>query len=104
MEIQVNSSSQIAIRRDMRKRNPEAGLVVFWVKLRERGYTHTVTSLWRVLKRLNALLVKLPNPKCIPKPYEQMCYPGQRVQVDVKEVPAACAADDASRVDLLNDV
>ena len=24
---------------DMRRRNPNAGLVVFWVKLRERGYS-----------------------------------------------------------------
>ena len=33
---------------------------------------------------------KLPNPKYIPKPYEQMRYPGQRVQIDVKFVPASC--------------
>ena len=28
-----------------------------------------------------------------PKPYEQMTYPGQRVQVDVKVVPRRCIAD-----------
>ena len=39
--------------------------------------------------------VKPPNPKYIPKPYEQMRYPGQRVQVDVKFVPAACIVADA---------
>lgn len=33
---------------------------------------------------------KLPNPKYIPKPYEQMRYLGQRVQIDVKFVPASC--------------
>ena len=33
---------------------------------------------------------KLPNPKYIPKPYEQMQYPGQRVQIDVKFVPKSC--------------
>jgi transposase len=26
----------------------------------------------------------------IPKPYEQMQYPGQRIQIDVKHVPRAC--------------
>jgi len=36
--------------------------------------------------------VKPRNPKYIPKPYEQMTYPGQRVQIDVKHVPAACLA------------
>ena len=28
-----------------------------------------------------------------PKPYEQMQYPGQRVQIDVKVVPRRCIAD-----------
>lgn len=36
------------------------------------------------------MAVKLPNPKYIPKPYEQMRYPGQRVQIDVKYVPKSC--------------
>ena len=42
------------------------------------------------------MAVKLPNPKYVPKPYEQMSYPGQRGQIDVKFVPAACLAGDAS--------
>ena len=36
------------------------------------------------------MAVKPPNPKYIPKPYEKMLYPGQRVQIDVKVVPSAC--------------
>ena len=37
------------------------------------------------------MAVKLPNPKkYTPKPYEQMSYPGQRVQIDVKFVPKIC--------------
>lgn len=36
------------------------------------------------------MAVKPPNPKYIPKPYEKMPYPGQRVQIDVKVVPSAC--------------
>jgi len=30
----------------------------------------------------------------IPKPYEQMTYPGERVQIDVKHVPSACLVGD----------
>ena len=80
----------------MRRRNPNAGLVVFWVKLMERGYTRTITGLYRVLRRLDQMPVHLPNPKYIAKPYEEMTYPGQRVQIDVKHVPASCitAQDD----------
>ena len=36
---------------DMRKRNTNAGLVVFWVKLRQRGYSRSITGLYRVLRR-----------------------------------------------------
>ena len=68
---------------DMRRRNPEAGLVVFWVKLTLRGYKRSIPSLWRVLKRLTSQTIKPPNPKYVAKPYEKMLYPGQRVQVDV---------------------
>ena len=41
------------------------------------------------------MAVKLPNPKYIPKPYEQMKYLGQRGQIDVKFVPSACLVGDA---------
>ena len=38
---------------------------------------------------------KLPNPKYVPKPYEQMDYPGQRIQIDVKFVPSCCLVNEA---------
>lgn len=75
---------------DMRKRNPNAGLVVFWVKLMQRGYTRSITGLYRVLRRQGQMAVKPPNPKYIPKPYQLMYRPGERIQIDVKHVPAAC--------------
>lgn len=80
---------------DMRRRNPHAGLVIFWVKLRQRGYKRSITGLYRVLRRQGLLAVKPPNPKYVPKPYEQMSYPGQRIQVDVKFVPAVCLVNEA---------
>ena len=72
---------------DMRKRNMNSGLVVFWVKFRQRGYTRSITGLYRFLRKHGQISVKPPNPKYIPKPYEKMLFPGQRVQVDVKFVP-----------------
>ena len=80
---------------DMRKRNMNAGLVVFWVKLRQRGYTRSITGLYRLLRKQGQMAVKPPNPKYIPKPYEQMQYPGQRVQIDVKFVPESCIVGEA---------
>lgn len=90
-----HTPEEIKLIKDMRKRNIHTGLVVFWVKLRQKGYTRSITSLWRVLKRLNLAPVKPPNPKYIPKPYEKMIYPGQRIQIDVKFVPEACIVGDA---------
>lgn len=90
-----HTSEELKLISDMRRRNPNDGLVVFWVKLKQRGYSRSIPSLWRVLKKFKALPIKHPNPKYIAKPYEQMLYPGQRVQVDIKEVPAACIAGDA---------
>ena len=37
----------------------------------------------------------LPNHKYVPKPYEKMQCPGQRVQVDVKFVPKVCHVGEA---------
>ena len=82
-----HTEAELKLIEDMRKHNVNTGLVVFWVKLRQKGYTRSLTSLWRVLKRRDLAPIKPPNPKYIPKPYEKMSYPGQRVQIDVKFVP-----------------
>ena len=91
---------EIKLINDMRRRNPNAGLVVFWVKLCRHGYSRSISGLYRFLKKQNQMAVKLPNPKYIAKPYEKMTYPGQRVQIDVKYVPKSClvgeAMDDAA--------
>mgnify|MGYP000311485667 CR=1 FL=1 len=54
-----HTDQELKLIRDMRRRNPHAGLVVFWVKLRQRGYSRSITGLWRVLKRLQCLPVNL---------------------------------------------
>ena len=91
-----HTEAELKLIADMRRRNPHAGLVVFWVKLMQRGYTRSITGLYRVLRRQGDMAVKPPNPKYIAKPYEQMNYPGQRVQIDVKFVPEACIVGDAA--------
>ena len=80
---------------DMRRRNPYTGLVVFWVKLMQRGYKRSIAGLYRILRRQGIMADKLPNPKYVPKPYEQMHYPGERIQIDVKFVPAVCLVNEA---------
>ena len=90
-----HTEEEIELIKNMRRRNPNAGLVVFWVKLRQKGYTRSITGLYRMLRKLGESRQTLPNPKYIPKPYEKMYYPGQRVQIDVKFVPSACIVGDS---------
>ena len=61
---------------DMRRRNPDAGFVVFWVKLMQRGYKRSIPGLYRFLKKQGLTAVKPANPKYVPKPYEEMDPPG----------------------------
>ncbi len=77
----------------MRRRNPKLGLIDLWCRLRERGYTRCPESLYRVLTRTDLLSVEPAKKPYVPKPCEQMTYPGERVQVDVKVVPRACCPD-----------
>ena len=43
---------------DMRKRNTNAGLVVFWVKLRQRGYSRSIQCCLRKMAEMNLRCVK----------------------------------------------
>ena len=90
-----HTAAELKLISDMRRRNPHDGLVVFWVKLMQRGYSRSITVLYRVLRKQGQMAFKPKNPKYIAKPYEQMLFPGQRVQIDVKFVPAACLVGDA---------
>ena len=90
-----HTPEEIKLIMDMRRRNPNAGLVVFWVKLMQRGYTRSIPGLYRFLRKQGMMAVKPANPKYVAKPYEQMHYPGQRIQIDVKFVPSACLVNEA---------
>ena len=83
---------------DMRRRNPQLGMVELWHRLRQRGYTRRPESLFRVMRKLGLFPPKEKKPACKPKPYQQMTYPGQSIQVDVKVVPRHCIADPELRL------
>ena len=93
-----HTEAELKLIRDMRRRNPKLGIVELWSRLRKRGYNRCLESLWRVLRREGLALKEKPKKKYKPKPYEQMTYPGQRVQVDVKVVPRRCIADPELRL------
>ena len=88
-----HTEAELKLIRDMRRRNPKLGIVELWSRLRKRGYSRCLESLWRVLRREGLATKEKPKKKYKPKPYEQMDHPGQRIQIDVKVVPKNCIAD-----------
>ena len=86
--------------KDYKAKNKETGLVVLWIKLRKKGYTRSITSLYRVMQRMG-IYEKTPSKKkqYEAKPYQQMTYPGERVQVDVKYVPLNCLTKEIKEKD-----
>lgn len=88
-----HTEAELKLIRDMHRRNPKLGIVELWARMRKRGYSRTIESLWRVMRREGMIPKAVKKKTCKPKPYEQMQYPGQRIQIDVKVVPRSCIAD-----------
>ena len=93
-----HTQEELKFIQDMRRRNPTLGLIELWSRLQLRGYTRRPESLYRVMRRLELFPAEKAKKPYKPKPYEQMTYPGQRVQVDVKVVPRRCIADPELRL------
>ena len=86
-----HTQDELKLIKDMFAKNKDTGLVVLWVKLKQRGYNRTVSSLYHQLKKLNLKFVTPKKKrKKKAKPYLQMTFPGERVQIDVKTVPSKC--------------
>lgn len=85
-----HTDEELTLIGNMRRRNPSLGLVEFWCRLRARGYSRSLVSLYRVMKRLKLVPLQEPQTRYKPKPYEPMTFPGERIQIDVKHVPRHC--------------
>lgn len=91
-----HTKAEISLIQYMRRRHPHDGLVVFWVRLRRRGYTRSIPGLYRCMRRLGLYRTPLPNPKRYePKPYAPAHIPGEKIQIDVKVVPRVCIVGQA---------
>ena len=95
-----HTEKEIKMIKDYKAKNKETGLVVLWIKLQRKGYTRSITSLYRVMQRIG-IYERTPSKKkqYEPKPYQQMTYPGERIQVDVKYVPLNCLTKEIKEQD-----
>ena len=87
-----HTEAELKLIRGMRCRNPDLGMIELWHRMRQRGYTRHPESLFRFMRKLGLFPAADKKKAYKPKPYEQMTYPRQRIQVDVKVVPRRCIA------------
>lgn len=88
-----HTAEEIKLIKNLRRRNPKLGMIELWFRACQRGYSRRPESMFRLMRRLGLYPAPTPKKKYVPKPYEQMQYPGQRVQIDVKVLPRACIAN-----------
>jgi len=93
-----HTDEEIRLIKNLKRRNPKLGLNELWYRACRHGYQRRPESMFRLMRRLGLIPAKPAKKKYIPKPYEQMQYPGQRIQIDVKHVPKACIADPTLRL------
>ena len=93
-----HTEAELKLIRDMRRRNPSLGMIELWQRLRQRGDTRCPERLFRVIRKMGLFPPEKPKNPYRPKPYEQMTYPGERIQVDVKVVPRYCISDPELRL------
>ena len=93
-----HTEAELKLIQDVRRRNPQLGLVELWHRLKQRGYTRRPKSLFRVMRKLGMFPQEKKKKAYTPKPYQQVTYPGERVQVDVKVVPRRSITDPELRL------
>ena len=95
-----HTEQEIKLIKNYKSKNKDVGIIVLWIKLQRAGYTRSVTGLYRAMQRIG-IYKKAPSKKkeYEPKPYEQMKYPGERIQIDVKYVPGKSLTDEVKEVD-----
>ena len=95
----AHTNKEIRWIRNYVRRNPRITLCELWVKLkREKGYTRTITALYRVMRRLNIKFYKGMNIKNTSKKKHNKKYHtpdnvGEKGQMDVKYVPNECKSE-----------
>ena len=86
-----HTESEIKLIRKVWSHNKQLGLVCLHMVLADKhGYIRSISSLNRIMKKLQIGRKKQRQKKHISKPYDTPKTAGERVQIDVKYVPKEC--------------
>ena len=88
----AHTIAEIAMVKRALKKVKWLDLLLAYQRLSSRGYSRSYGGFRRIAQKLRALKPKKSIAKKKPKPYAKACYPGQKIQVDVKYVPRECIA------------
>jgi transposase len=58
-----HTPAELKLIRDMRRRNPDLGMIELWSRLKKRGYTRCPESLFRVMRRMGMFPKSKPKKK-----------------------------------------
>lgn len=92
----AHTDEEIQWIRNYVRRNPRITLCELWIKLkRDKGYTRTITGLYRVIRKLDikfykGMKIKNTSKKKHNQKYETPKNIGEKGQMDVKYVPQEC--------------
>ena len=90
----AHTEEEIRQIRRLAKKHRWTDLILVYQQMREKyGYTRSYGGFKRIVGKLRAENETKKRKKRKNKPYQRAEYPGQKVQVDVKFVPEACAVD-----------
>lgn len=85
---------ELRLIRNVWSHNKRLGLVCLHMVLADQhGYTRSVSSLHRMMRKLGIGRKRQRRKRHIAKPYETPKVAGERVQIDVKYVPKSCLVE-----------
>ena len=89
----AQTEEEIDLVRREAKRTNWSDIILAYQKACEKGYERSYGCFSRTVRKLRGDKIKSRKAERKNKPYQRADYPGQKVQMDVKFVPAACIAD-----------
>ena len=58
-----HTEAELKLIRDMRRRNPELGMIELWHRPRQRGYTRCPESLFRIMRKMGMFPPEKPKKR-----------------------------------------
>lgn len=76
----VHTKEELELIHRMRRRNPNPGLTELWYRLKQKGYSRTVESLYRCMRREGLIKPSMAQKKALAKPYQKIARKGIKIE------------------------